>query len=155
MKNEKTVKLSIFAISTIVFAILDLLISTGLIRFVEHHGVLQFGPFLLTLATHNGAAFGIFQSSVPFLILFTIFSVSVIIYYLLQNYKSLVLYELIFFGLMFAGIFVNLSERIRFGYIRDVFGFWVLPVCNLSDFFINIGVIVLIIALIKTHKTTK
>ena len=62
--------------------------------------------------------------------------------------------SIFFVSLLTAGIAGNLHERIVFGYVRDFFEltFVNFPVFNISDIFINIGVIALII-LILLKKT--
>ena len=62
--------------------------------------------------------------------------------------------SIFFVSLLTAGIAGNLHERIVFGYVRDFFDltFVNFPVFNISDIFINIGVIALII-LILLKKT--
>ena len=53
--------------------------------------------------------------------------------------------------MLIAGISCNLYERIEFGYVRDFFklNFIDFPVFNISDIFINISVLALIIIIIK------
>ena len=53
--------------------------------------------------------------------------------------------------MLLAGISCNMAERISFGYVRDFFklNFIDFPVFNISDIFINIGVIAVIIIIIK------
>ena len=62
--------------------------------------------------------------------------------------------SIFFSSILAAGIAGNLHERIVFGFVRDFFElkFVDFPVFNISDIFINIGVIALII-LILIRKT--
>ena len=59
--------------------------------------------------------------------------------------------------MLVAGIGCNLYERIAFGYVRDFFklNFINFPVFNISDVFINISVIALIVIIIKSKYLKK
>ena len=54
-------------------------------------------------------------------------------------------------AMLIAGISCNMYERIVFGYVRDFFklNFIEFPVFNISDIFINISVLAIIIIIIK------
>ena len=53
--------------------------------------------------------------------------------------------------MLVSGIFCNLYERICFGYVRDFFKFNFIefPVFNISDIFINISVLAIIVIILK------
>lgn len=75
--------------------------------------------------------------------------------HVIKNIKSISLKTIFFISLLSAGIAGNLHERIIYGFVRDYFqlNFVNFPVFNISDIFINIGVIALIIMiLIKKTK---
>ena len=74
--------------------------------------------------------------------------------HVIKHIKTISLKAIFFISLLSAGIAGNLHERIVYGYVRDFFqlNFINFPVFNISDIFINIGVIALII-LILIKKT--
>ena len=75
--------------------------------------------------------------------------------HVINNIKTISLKSIFFIALLSAGIAGNLHERIVYGYVRDYFqlNFVNFPVFNISDIFINIGVIALmILILIKKTK---
>jgi len=58
---------------------------------------------------------------------------------------------------LLAGILGNLYERIALGYVRDFFdlAFVNFPIFNISDIFINIGVLGIIILILLDKKPIK
>ena len=62
-----------------------------------------------------------------------------------------------FISILLSGITCNTLERIIYGYVRDYFDFVNIsfPVFNISDMFINISVVVIMVLLIKKNKTEK
>lgn len=107
-----------------------------------------------TYVKNTGAAFNIFSDGREFLIIFSVVVLTLIFTYAIRNIKSLWMKEIFFISLLCAGISGNVHERIVLGYVRDFFQlkFINFPVFNISDIFINIGVIALII-LILLKKT--
>lgn len=107
-----------------------------------------------TYVKNTGAAFNILSDGREFLIIFSIVILTLIFTYAIKNIKSLWMKEIFFISLLCAGISGNVHERIVLGYVRDFFQlkFINFPVFNISDIFINIGVIALII-LILLKKT--
>lgn len=55
-------------------------------------------------------------------------------------------------ALLLGGILGNLIDRIAFGYVTDIFMFYGLPVFNLADVFIAIGVLYLVIDLLIRER---
>ena len=75
--------------------------------------------------------------------------------HVVHHIKSISLKTCFFIAILSAGIAGNLHERIVYGFVRDYFhlNFVNFPVFNISDIFINLGVIALIIMiLIKKTK---
>ncbi len=104
---------------------------------------------------NTGAAFSILQDSREILIILSVIALVLLFLYALKHIKSISMKSLFFIALLSAGIAGNLHERISLGYVRDFFEFSFVnnfPVFNVSDIFINIGVIALII-LILLKKT--
>ena len=107
--------------------------------------------FYLTLCHNTGAAWGIF-SKYPFLLIIISFLAVVLIYHFSFSYKSS-LRNNIAFGLLYGGLFGNLTDRIIYGYVIDFLDFIIIkydyPVFNIADIAIVIGVLLLVISTIK------
>ncbi len=109
--------------------------------------------FMLHYIKNSGAAFNLLPNSREVLIILSCVVLTLIFLYVLRS-VTISFKEMFFIALLSAGIAGNLHERIIFGYVRDFFKlvFVDFPVFNVSDIFINIGVIALII-LILIKKT--
>ena len=113
--------------------------------------------FGITFIQNQGAAFNIFDGYRVFLITFSMLAIIGIVYYTVKHIKIASTISLFFVSLLSAGIFNNMLERIIFGYVRDFIklNFIDFPVFNLSDIFINIGVIALVIIILKNNYLKK
>lgn len=111
--------------------------------------------FQLTFVKNYGAAFSILQNSREILIILAVVALVLLFGYILKYLKNIPMKSIFFVTLLCAGIAGNLHERITLGYVRDFFElrFINFPVFNISDVFITIGVIVLIIMILM--KKTK
>ena len=105
----------------------------------------------LIYVKNTGAAFSILENSKLFLIIFSIVALGMILYYSIKNSEKFSTISAFWAAMLVAGISCNLYERIMFGYVRDFFklNFIDFPVFNISDVFINIGVLAIIIIIIK------
>lgn len=110
--------------------------------------------FQLTYVKNYGAAFSILQNSREVLIILSVVALVLLFGYILKYLKNIPMKSIFAITLLGAGIAGNLHERISLGYVRDFFElrFIDFPVFNISDIFITIGVITLII-MILTKKT--
>jgi signal peptidase II len=110
--------------------------------------------FNITYVENTGAAFSILQKSTDFLIFMSITALMGLFFYLIKHLEKISEKEMIFIAFLTAGILGNLYERISFGYVRDFFEltFINFPIFNISDIFINIGVIGMIILIVFTKK---
>ena len=107
--------------------------------------------FYITYTNNYGAAWGIFQNQIFFLVTVSLIAL-IIIYRFMFTFKSNLRNE-IAFGLLFGGIAGNLLDRLFLGSVRDfidlrIFGYH-FPVFNIADIVIVIGVFLLIFAIIK------
>lgn len=111
----------------------------------------------LTYAENTGAAFSIMQNSTKALMLLSIIAIVLIFYYVIKNISTTKVKELFLLSLLLAGIFGNLYERIMLGYVRDFFNltFINFPIFNISDVFINISVVGIIIMILFSRKSFK
>ena len=119
----------------------------------------QFSNSLLKMiyVENTGAAFSILQNSTNFLIIISIIALLGIFYYVIKYAKLICIKELLFLSFLTTGILGNLYERIFFGYVRDFFNlaFVNFPIFNISDIFINIGVVGMIVLILLTKKQIK
>lgn len=143
-------KLIYFFISIIFFVIFDLYFSSLILetlrfKFIEN-------SFIdLIFVQNTGAAFSILENSTIFLIGFAALAILLILGYAIKNAEKFSTFAGFWAAMLIAGISCNLYERITFGYVRDFFklNFVDFPVFNISDIFINISVVALIIIIVK------
>lgn len=105
----------------------------------------------LIFIQNTGAAFNIFENYKVFLVAFAIVAIVIILNYAIKHVEKFSTIAIFWISMLLAGISCNMAERISFGYVRDFFklNFIDFPVFNISDIFINIGVIAIIIIIIK------
>src|SRR5574344_1291696 len=111
--------------------------------------------FKLNYIRNTGAAISIMQNSREALIILSVVALTLLGVYIVRHIKSIKAIELFFIALLSAGISGNLHERIVYGFVRDFFQlkFINFPVFNISDIFITVGVIILVIMILL--KKTK
>ena len=113
---------------------------------------MQENPILdLIFVQNTGAAFSILENSKVFLIAFSCIAILIILFYAIKNVSKYSAMAGFWTSMLIAGIGCNLYERIAFGYVRDFFklNFIDFPVFNISDIFINISVLAIIVIIIK------
>ena len=153
--NGKFSKLLYFIVCFVFFFFFYLFLSRLLYHSItggfEYSGKLM----SLTFVKNTGAAFNIFPNAREFLIILSVVVITLLFLYVIKNLKSIWFKEIFFISLLCAGISGNLHERIVLGYVRDFFQlkFVNFPVFNVSDIFINIAVIALVIIILL--KKTK
>ncbi len=113
--------------------------------------------FNIVYTENTGAAFSIMQNSTKFLIVMAIAALILIFLYVLRNLDTIKMKEIFFLSFLASGIAGNTYERIFSGYVRDFFdlAFVNFPIFNISDIFINIGVLGIIILILFTKKPIK
>ena len=106
---------------------------------------------------NTGAAFSILEDYKVFLIIFSIGAIYIIVRYLHSYLDKFSTIAVFWSSMLVAGIGCNLYERIAFGYVRDFFklNFIDFPVFNISDMFINIGVLAIIVIIVKNKYLKK
>ena len=109
--------------------------------------------FDLIFIQNTGAAFSILENSKIFLISFSAFAILAMIIYLIKHIQKASTFAIFWASLLIAGVFCNMYERIVYGYVRDFFklNFIDFPVFNISDIFINISVIAIVIIIITNE----
>jgi len=131
----------------IVFAVILDQVTKYLARvYLKPVGSIQLIPnvFHFTYVENRGAAFGILQNQRWFFILITIIVVLAIVYYMFTHYNDSLLLN-IALSMILGGAIGNLIDRIRFGYVVDLFHFILIdyPVFNIADSFVVVGTILL------------
>ena len=152
---EKASKLIYFVVCYVFFIFTDLYLSDMMVEQLSNGYKLSNPVFSLNYIKNTGAAFSILQDSRELLIILSMVALVLLALYVIKHIKSISLKSVFFISLLSAGIAGNLHERIVYGYVRDFLqlNFINFPVFNISDIFINIGVIALIILiLIKRTK---
>ena len=147
----KTSKISYFLVSIIFFIVFDIYFSNIMMSCVE---TMPSNPvFDLIFIQNTGAAFSILENSKIFLISFSAFAILAMIIYLIKNIQKASTFAIFWASLLIAGVFCNMYERIVYGYVRDFFklNFIDFPVFNISDIFINISVVAIVIIIITNE----
>lgn len=152
--SKKLSKIIYLIVCFVFFLFSDLYLSELLVKNISRGFAFSSKVIALTYVQNTGAAFNILNNSREFLIILSAAALVLIFAYIIKHAKSISMKSIFFTSLLAAGIAGNLHERIVFGFVRDFFElkFVDFPVFNISDIFINIGVIALII-LILLRKT--
>ncbi|WP_291578741.1 signal peptidase II [Clostridium sp. UBA6640] len=104
---------------------------------------------------NRGAAFGMLQNKVWFLVITTFLVIGVILFYLIK-YKPKSLLTRISFAMIISGAIGNFYDRVVYKYVvdfilvhyKDVYHF---PTFNVADIFVTLGTIGLIICIIRNE----
>ena len=151
---EKTSKFIYFAVCYVFFIFTDLYLSNIMVENL-HNGLRISNPvFSLNYVKNTGAAFSILQNSRELLIILSVVALVLLALHVINHLKSISLKTCFFIALLSGGIAGNLHERIVYGFVRDYFqlNFIHFPVFNISDIYINVGAIVLIVMILLKRK---
>lgn len=110
-------------------------------------------PFLkLTYLKNFGAALGAFIGGRYFFVCMSIIVISVLLYFIFIKKvrdKAFILASSFIIG----GGIGNIIDRVFFGYVIDYLKIlFFSPVCNLSDYFISMGIAIMIFYIFKNNK---
>lgn len=134
-----------YLISLVVFVI-DQLIKWAVVSNMNIGGSITIVEGIISLSSHRnkGAAFGILQNQMWFLIIFTVVAVVFIIYYLHKAFRTSMLFAL-GLSLLLGGALGNFSDRIIRGEVVDMIEitFIKYPIFNMADTFIVCGSVLL------------
>lgn len=140
-------KISIIAIIIVILDQISKIIIANTINLNDSINVIP-NFFKLTYTKNFGAAWSIMQNRRLFLIIATIIAL-IFIFYLIYKEKKLTNLRTVYYGFLLGGIFGNFIDRISYGYVIDFFDFNIFgynfPIFNISDSFIVIGVIMILI----------
>lgn len=113
------------------------------------------GVFHLTFVRNTGAAFSNFQDQRWGLVIVTSIVLIILIFYFFRRMQQEHWSLLLAIALIVGGGSGNLVDRIRLGYVVDMFDFQVWPVFNIADIGVVLGCFFLIINVIWLGKEGK
>lgn len=144
-----------FPILAAVLIAVDQLVKAWTVANIELDTVEPFLPGFMSLAylRNYGAAWSILQNQQWFFTIVTIAAVTGLIWYYVKQIKGN-LWTLFSLALMIAGALGNFIDRIRLGYVVDMFhlDFISFPVFNVADMCLSIGVGILFICIMKEES---
>lgn len=114
------------------------------------------GFISLTHLRNTGAAWSILEGKMFFLVLFTALALAVVIYCMWKN-RNESRWLMLGLSLILAGGIGNLIDRIRLGYVVDMFqtDFMNFPIFNVADMSLVVGVVCVFIYIILDEKEKK
>lgn len=142
--------LGIAIVIILILTICDQLLKSWVASSIVLGGSKQLIPGIIELTNlrNSGAAWSIFEGQQTFFTIITIIAIIVIGYFIWQYRKNIPM--LIGLSLIMAGTIGNFIDRLRQGYVVDMFEttFINFPIFNIADMCLTIGVI-LIICILK------
>lgn len=150
-KKNQLNKIIYFILTFLVLIIIDSYFSDLITENINAGLTFRNSLFALNYVRNTGAAFNIFEGNNILLIGLSVIAIVFLIYYVISKINNLSMMMIFWTSFLLAGIFCNLYERVSLGYVRDFFelAFVDFPIFNISDIFINIGVIAIIWLVIK------
>lgn len=144
-----------FPILAAVLIAVDQIVKAWTVANIELDTVKPFIKGFMSLAylRNYGAAWSILQNQQWFFTIVTIAAVPGLIWYYVKQIKGN-LWTLFSLALMIAGALGNFIDRIRLGYVVDMFhlDFISFPVFNVADMCLNVGVGILFICIMKEES---
>ncbi|HEL1619581.1 TPA: signal peptidase II [Streptococcus suis] len=135
--------------------VLDQLVKAWTVANIALDTVEPFLPGFMSLAylRNYGAAWSILQNQQWFFTIVTIVAVTGLIWYYIKQVKGNI-WTLFSLSLMIAGALGNFIDRIRLGYVVDMFhlDFINFPVFNVADICLSVGVGILFICIMKEES---
>ncbi|WP_251547070.1 signal peptidase II [Limosilactobacillus caecicola] len=131
----------------VVLVACDQLVKQWVSNHISHNGFRTLVPGLLGLTNleNDGAAWSLLEGKQWFFAIVTVIAIVVLIY-LMHRFAGHGWVELAL-SFIFAGTIGNFLDRLRFGYVIDMFELLPInfPVFNVADVCLTVGVIVLIL----------
>lgn len=133
--------------SIILLLVLDQLVKYWTVTNLALHTGQPFIPNVLSLfyIRNTGAAWGILSGNMVFFVIITIAICGGMIYWAHKAQRRRI--EYIAYVLIFSGALGNFIDRLRLGYVIDMFKleFMDFPIFNVADICLTIGVMVMIL----------
>ncbi|MGT2711703.1 signal peptidase II [Streptococcus oriscaviae] len=134
---------------------LDQLVKWWTVETIALHEVKPFLPNIMSLTylRNYGAAYSILQNQQWLFTIVTIVVMAGLVWYFIKHINGS-FFTLFSLSLMIAGGLGNFIDRLRLGYVVDMFhlDFINFPVFNVADICLTIGVGILFICLMKEEK---
>ncbi|HFU3983869.1 TPA: signal peptidase II [Streptococcus suis] len=144
-----------FPIVAAVLIVLDQLVKAWTVANIALDTVEPFLPGFMSLAylRNYGAAWSILENQQWFFTIVTIAAVTGLIWYYINQIQGNI-WTLFSLSLMIAGALGNFIDRIRLGYVVDMFhlDFISFPVFNVADICLSVGVGILFICIMKEEN---
>ncbi|HFI0447979.1 TPA: signal peptidase II [Streptococcus suis] len=144
-----------FPIVVAVLIVLDQLVKAWTVANIALDTVEPFLPGFMSLAylRNYGAAWSILQNQQWFFTIVTLVVVTALIWYYIKQIHGNI-WTLFSLSLMIAGALGNFIDRIRLGYVVDMFhlDFISFPVFNVADICLSVGVGILFICIMKEEN---
>ncbi len=132
--------------------VLDQLVKWWTVEHIALDTVQDFIPNVLSLAylRNYGAAWSLLQNQQFFFIIVTLVVMTGAVWYLVKNLQGS-LWLVSSLSLVIAGGLGNFIDRLRLGYVVDMFhlDFINFPIFNVADSYLTVGVLILFICLMK------
>lgn len=146
----------LYLILSILFVIADQVVKMWTVNNFSLHEGMEFmkGIVSILYVRNTGAAWGMFEGKMVFFYLITAVAVGTLLYLMFKEKgKSKLL--LTAYSLILAGAVGNFIDRIRLGYVVDMFKFEFIdfPIFNVADICLTIGVIFLFYYVIFKEKS--
>ena len=146
----------LYLILSILFVIADQVVKMWIVNNFRLHEGMEFikGIVSILYVRNTGAAWGMFEGKMVFFYLITAVAVGTLLYLMFKEKgKSKLL--LTAYSLILAGAVGNFIDRIRLGYVVDMFKFEFIdfPIFNVADICLTIGVIFLFYYVIFKEQT--
>lgn len=106
------------------------------------------GLFYLTYVRNTGAAFGLFSNRRPVFVAATFLAIIMILVYHLKTKETTAFFN-VALGLELGGAIGNLIDRLTHGWVTDFIYVRFIPVFNIADSAIVVGVILLILIMLQ------
>ncbi|HFI0022398.1 TPA: signal peptidase II [Streptococcus suis] len=141
-----------FPLLAAVLIAIDQYVKAWTVANIELDSVRKFLPGFMSLAylRNYGAAWSILQNQQWFFTIVTIVVMIGLVWYYIRQIKGS-LWTLFSLSLMMAGALGNFIDRVRLGYVVDMFhlDFINFPIFNVADMCLSVGVGLLFICILK------
>lgn len=147
--------LAVYLIISVALIGIDQWVKYWTVANIALHESIDFIPSLLSLTyiQNRGAAWSILEGQIWFFFIITVIAVAVIGYFLIKHRGD---HWLFLIGLSFvlAGALGNFIDRMRLGYVIDMFQteFMNFPIFNVADVCLFVGVVLIFIYTLLEEK---
>ena len=149
--------IALYCVIVALVVAIDQITKYFVVQNVKPQGSVGFVPHVLDFvySENRGVAFGLFQDATWLFIVLTSIVIVVFSFLLIKNYKTSKLFS-VASALIIGGGIGNLIDRIRLGYVVDFLQLsFFRPICNLADYAITFGTVLLIVYLLFFYKPKK